>query len=688
VQAVLGLLQKTGRLGLEGLRRTLGVGFEPTLNPLRHLGSLTIFFLWIVLVSGLWLLIFFDTSVLGAYRSVEYLTHEQWYLGGVMRSLHRYASDAAIITLALHMLKEFSFDRYRDNRWFSWFTGVPLVWLLIPLGFTGYWLVWDQLAQYVALTSAELLDALPIFTDSMARNFLSDSSLSDRFFTLMAFLHLIGMPLFLVLGIWLHVFRISGPKINPPRALMAGTLLAMLILSLIYPAYSQGPAELDRVPEALGLDWYYLLVYPLVQQFSPAWVWGLLGGITLLLFAAPWLPPARRARPAVVNLDNCNGCERCVNDCPFDAVAMAPRSDGTAYESEAVVDPDLCISCGICVGACPTATPFRTRSALVPGIDLPDLPAVALRNALHQASQAQTASTRIIAVACQGSSAARRLTRSGTMALEVKCLAQLPPSFLDYALSRNLAEGLLMIGCGGDDCRFRLGSEWTGQRIERSRDPQLRARVDRARIALAWEQPWADFGDPAAMLDAFRERLSAPIPGHALEQREIFRPALRFVALALSYGLLAAVTGWLSNSPDYRQLDPGQAVISLSFSHAGQRLQPCRKLDQNELNKLPPNMRTASDCPRGRHEVQVELRLDGDPLYRASRPPSGFWSDGESTVYQRLAVDAGEHVLFIGMRDSGREDGHDYQLTSQIALGESENLLVEFDQERREFLLR
>ncbi|MCW8844705.1 MAG: cytochrome b N-terminal domain-containing protein, partial [Gammaproteobacteria bacterium] len=548
------MLQTIGRSVIDTLGRLLAPAFEPPLIPLRHLGSLTIFFLWIVLVSGIWLLIFFDTSVHGAYLSVEYLTHEQRYLGGIMRSLHRYASDAAIITLALHMLKEFSLDRYRDNRWFSWFTGVPLIWLLIPLGFTGYWLVWDSLAQYVALTSAELLDWLPFFTDSMARNFLSEASLSDRFFTLLAFLHLIGMPIILVFGIWLHVFRISGPAINPPRKLMVGTLLCMLALSLIYPAYSQGPANLAQVPESLGIDWYYLLVYPLVQLYSPGVVWGLLGGITVLLLAAPWLPPARRAAPAVVNLDNCNGCERCVDDCPFDAVAMAPRSDGKAYELEAVVDPELCISCGICVGACPTATPFRTRSALVPGIDLPDLSALALRETLHTVSQGLTGSPRVLVMACQGSDAAKRFKLTGTGILEVQCMAQVPPSFLDYALSRDLAAGVLLAGCPGGDCRYRLGSQWTSQRIQRQRDPHLRQRVDNTRIALAWESPWSDYQDPVRLLDAFGRSISDSPDGKAPKTlaSPIRRRFIRPLALVASYGLLALVTGWLSNSPPYQ----------------------------------------------------------------------------------------------------------------------------------------
>ncbi|MGI9248408.1 MAG: hypothetical protein ACR2QI_05300, partial [Woeseiaceae bacterium] len=82
-----------GRGAFELLRRPLSRAFESEQNPLNHLGALTVFFLWIILISGIWLLIFFRTSVSAAFDSVEYLTREQWYVGGIMRSLHRYASD-------------------------------------------------------------------------------------------------------------------------------------------------------------------------------------------------------------------------------------------------------------------------------------------------------------------------------------------------------------------------------------------------------------------------------------------------------------------------------------------------------------------------------------------------------------------------------------------------------------------
>lgn len=681
---MLGVLQKALRLALNGLKPLLG-GFQPlSLNPMRHLGSLTIFFFWIVLVSGIWLFIFFRTSVDGAYESVEYLTHDQWYFGGVMRSLHRYASDAAVVTLVLHIVREFAFDHHRGKRWFSWITGMPLLWLIIPLGITGYWLVWDRLAQYVALASAELIDWLPIFTDSMARNFLSDDALSDRFFTLMAFLHLIGLPLFLVLGIWLHVFRINGPRINPPRLLMSGSLLAMLLLSVIFPALSQGQAELETVPQSIGLDWFYLAIYPLIDSWQLAWVWALLVGISLLIFVAPWLPPKASRPVAVVDLDNCNGCERCVADCPFGALTMMPRSDGKAYEAEAVVDPDLCLACGICLGSCPTATPFRRRSELVPGIDLPDHSMAQLRETIVAASQKLQGQQRVLVFSCAGQEPSKVQDDSNTAIIPLICMAQLPPPFLDFVLSRNHADGILLLGCSGDACTYRLGAEWTSLRLQRQRDPQLRQRVDSRRIAMAWEDPWSRYAKPATLLSVFRSSLE--VQG-ATELKK--RPAGVYLAgRAVAWALFAAAVGLLSVWPRYRPIEAGDAMVSLSFSHAGERIQECRQRSQAELDKLPPNMRKPADCPRERHPVSVVFSVDGQERYRETLVPSGFWEDGESTFYQRMPVKAGTRVLQIVMNDS--ESGQDGNLahTQSLQLEPGAHVVVTFDRTQQEFRIQ
>src|SRR4030066_2373155 len=134
---------------LARIEKLYSAAFTPAWNPFYHLGALTGFFFWVVVVSGIYVFLFFETSVTHAYESVEWLTHTQWYLGGVMRSLHRYASDAAVVTIGAHMLKEFVTGRYRGARWFSWFTGIPLLWMVFPLGITGYWLGWGALPAAV-----------------------------------------------------------------------------------------------------------------------------------------------------------------------------------------------------------------------------------------------------------------------------------------------------------------------------------------------------------------------------------------------------------------------------------------------------------------------------------------------------------------------------------------------------------
>ncbi|MBK8439643.1 MAG: cytochrome b N-terminal domain-containing protein [Rhodobacter sp.] len=122
---------------------------------------------------------------------------------------------------------------------FSWITGVPVIWFVYMSGITGYWLVWDKLAQYVALTTTELLDALPFFAEPIARNFLTPESLSGRFFTLLVFLH-IAIPLMLLLMMWIHIQRITSARTKPPRGLSVLTLAALVIVSFAMPAPLEG----------------------------------------------------------------------------------------------------------------------------------------------------------------------------------------------------------------------------------------------------------------------------------------------------------------------------------------------------------------------------------------------------------------------------------------------------------------
>ncbi|MCX7143031.1 MAG: cytochrome b N-terminal domain-containing protein, partial [Proteobacteria bacterium] len=220
------------------IERRFDRAFGAAQNPWRHLGALGFLFFWIITLTGLYLYAALDTSVDGAYRSINRLSLEQWYAGGVLRSLHRYAADALVLVTLLHLAREFLFGRYTGFRHFSWLTGVPLLWFIAVSGVVGIWLRWDQLAQFSAAATAEWLDALPLFATPLIRNYLSANAVSDRLFSLFVFVH-IGVPLLLIFGLWFHIQRISRADVFPPPALAAGSLLALLALSLALPVASQ-----------------------------------------------------------------------------------------------------------------------------------------------------------------------------------------------------------------------------------------------------------------------------------------------------------------------------------------------------------------------------------------------------------------------------------------------------------------
>lgn len=272
--------------------------FGDKLNPLYHLGAISFFLFWIVAGSGLYLYAFFETGVADAYGSVESLTHGQWYAGGILRSFHRYASDAMVLTMLIHMVRHFAYDRIRGFRWFSWVTGVALIWLVYVSGINGYMLPWDKMAQFVVVGTFEWLDWLPIFNGALIRNFMYQTSVNDRFFSLLVFIHL-GVSLLVLLVMWIHVQRIPKATTNPPRQIIFALICTLFAIAIIKPAVSQGgAADFSTSVTTLDYDWFYLMIFPLLYLWPLGRVWAVVCGVSAVFYAIPWLPVKFRRESA------------------------------------------------------------------------------------------------------------------------------------------------------------------------------------------------------------------------------------------------------------------------------------------------------------------------------------------------------------------------------------------------------
>ena len=56
---------------------------------------------------------------------------------------------------------------------------------------------------------------------------------------------------------------------------------------------------------------------------------------------------------AVINADNCTGCEACIEVCPVDCIYKVPGEEHASLQTWCDVDLDRCIGCKHCAQVCP-----------------------------------------------------------------------------------------------------------------------------------------------------------------------------------------------------------------------------------------------------------------------------------------------------------------------------------------------
>lgn len=164
--------------------------------------------------------------------------------------------------------------------------------------------------------------------------------------------------------------------------------------------------------------------------------------------------------------------------------------------------------------------------------------------------------------------------------------------------------------------------------------------------------------------------------------------ALRYVGQFIVIALLFAGVFKLSDWPVYRQIPKDSGILMLTFVHGADRKAECRPMTAEELAKLPPNMRRGDVCPRGRRPIYVELDIDGKNVYRQSLPPTGIAGDGQSKVYERFVLPAGQYDVAVRMRDTPRAEGFDHQRSERVTMTPDQMLVIDFRPQNNEFIFR
>ena len=88
--------------------------------------------------------------------------------------------------------------------------------------------------------------------------------------------------------------------------------------------------------------------------------------------------------------------------------------------------------------------------------ELPQRTIAALRQAVVTDGRRTDGAARIIVFGCDTSDIAGLGREADTTVIRLPCVGMLPPSFVDFALSRGYADGVMIAGCPEGDCHHRL----------------------------------------------------------------------------------------------------------------------------------------------------------------------------------------------------------------------------------------
>jgi hypothetical protein len=175
-----------------------------------------------------------------------------------------------------------------------------------------------------------------------------------------------------------------------------------------------------------------------------------------------------------------------------------------------------------------------------------------------------------------------------TASLDLICSGHLPPPFLDFILSRNLADGVVVAGCPGGDCQYRFGTEWTSA----AHGAATRSALAQARrpgaAGLAWEDRWQGCRDLLTWWLRCGRHCPQPVRRRTVAPRRA--PAvLRRALAAAAHGVFLRSSHGCPSGRAFN-CSTRARMVSLSFSHAGQHPR-MPQTDPGGRDQLPPNMR-------------------------------------------------------------------------------------------------
>jgi len=328
------------RLAVNTLKRVMNTEYwiPKNINFLWAMGMVLAATFGILLVSGIFLLMYYQPNVNTAFDSVNYTIMSEVGYGWLWRHIHGVGASVVFLIIYIHMFTGIYYGSYKKGRELIWLSGMGLFVAFSAEAFSGYMLPWGQMSYWAGMVITNLFSGGGLHADFLVEWIRGDYVPGQAFLNRFFMLHVLLIPLAIIGLIVLHFGSLRIPHVNNQDGeefdfneaaelykagkvkeskvipfspvflskdvfVMGVYFIFFFYLVFYHFEFAMDPVNFDpanglKTPTHIYPEWYFLWSYEILRPFSTNIGLMAFGVAQVIFFTLPFLDRSPNVAPA------------------------------------------------------------------------------------------------------------------------------------------------------------------------------------------------------------------------------------------------------------------------------------------------------------------------------------------------------------------------------------------------------
>ncbi len=204
------------RLGVDTLKKVLSTEYwiPKNINFLWAMGMILAATFALLLISGIFLLMYYQPNTKLAFDSVNYTIMSEVGYGWLWRHIHGVGASVVFLIIYIHMFTGIYYGSYKRGRELIWLSGMLLFVSFSAEAFSGYMLPWGQMSYWAGMVITNIFSLGGLHLNGLVEWIRGDYVPGQAFLNRFFMLHVLLMPLIIIALIVLHFGTLRLPHVN------------------------------------------------------------------------------------------------------------------------------------------------------------------------------------------------------------------------------------------------------------------------------------------------------------------------------------------------------------------------------------------------------------------------------------------------------------------------------------------